>query len=523
MDWSLPYQSRREAVIAKNMVATSQPLAAQAGIEMLQNGGNAIDAALATAITLTVVEACANGIGGDAFAIVHDGEKLHGLNGSGRSPALLTPGSIDGKIPEVGWLPITVPGAVSAWVALHERFGSVEFASLFEPAIRYAADGFHVSRQTADRWQAGCARYGHLQSWCDTFLIDGEPPKAGQLVHLPDHATTLQDIATTNGESFYRGTLATQIDAASQADGGLLRADDLASHTCEWVDPISINLGDASLFELPPNGQGIAALIALKILLAMDVDLSNCDDPRVIHIQIEAMKCAFSDVHAFVGDPEIGGSCDDLLSEDRIAQHASTLTSVASIVNPDVLPRHSSTVYLATGDSSGKMVSFIQSNFEGFGSGIVIPNTGIAMQNRGIGFSLDASHPNCIGPSKRPYHTIIPAFIEQVGGMNVAFGVMGGHMQPQGHVQVVCRMIFAGQNPQAALDAPRWRLAGGNKIAIEQGWDADLFDALQVMGHELEIAESRSVKFGGGQVVYQVDQGYVGASDQRRDGQACGV
>ena len=523
MDWSLPYQAQREAVIAKNMVATSQPLAAQAGIQMLQNGGNAIDAALATAITLTVVEACANGIGGDAFAIVHDGNGLHGLNASGRSPALLTLESVDGKMPEVGWSPITVPGAVSAWVALHERFGSLSFDSLFEPAIRYATDGFHVSRQTASRWQAGYARYGHFSSWRDTFLIDGSPPKVGQYVQLPDHATTLQEIADTKGESFYRGDLAQQIEAAAKSEGGLLRAEDLASHTCEWVDPLSISVGDATLYELPPNGQGIAALIALKILQATDMDLSNCDDPRVIHMQIESMKLAFSDVYAFLGDPEVSGDCADLLDENRISQHASSLIAIATNVDPEVLPRHSSTVYLATGDNSGKMVSFIQSNFEGFGSGVVIPNTGIAMQNRGIGFSLDASHPNCIGPSKRPYHTIIPAFIEQSGGLNVAFGVMGGHMQPQGHLQVVCRMIFAGQNPQAALDAPRWRLAGGNKVAIEQGWNIDLYDALRIMGHDLAIEEERSVKFGGGQIVYQIDRGYVGASDQRRDGQACGV
>ncbi|HIN09234.1 MAG TPA: gamma-glutamyltransferase, partial [Phycisphaerales bacterium] len=255
MDWSLPYPAQREAVLAKNIVATSQPLAAQAGIEMLRKGGNAIDAAIATAITLTVVEPSANGIGGDAFAIVHDGKKLHGLNGSGRSPALLTPESVDGEIPKVGWLPVTVPGAVSAWVALHERFGSVEFATLFEPAIAYATDGFLVSRQTAAGWKRGADRYNHLQSWCDTFLIDGKTPQVGQLMKLPDHATTLNEIAASKGESFYSGDLANQIDAASQDGGGLIRADDLASHTCVWVDPLSIDVGSAAFYELPPNGQ----------------------------------------------------------------------------------------------------------------------------------------------------------------------------------------------------------------------------------------------------------------------------
>ena len=366
MDWSLPYSSNREVVLGKNVVAASQPLAAQAGLEMMRRGGNAVDAALATAIASTVVEPCANGIGGDAFAIVHDGENIYGLNGSGKSPALM-PTSIEGEIPSVGWLPVTVPGQISLWVSLHKKFGKRSFAALFEPAIHYARNGFLVSPQTATRWKNGTDRFRESQSWCDTFLFDGEVPEVGQLITLPDHAETLQEIAETNGESFYRGALAEKIDAASQANGGFIRKEDLEEHACTWVEPLSIAVGDARFYELPPNGQGIAALIAMKIVEANGVDLSNCDNPVVLHTQIEAMKRAFTDAHAFVADPEISGDCGDLLDDERIQQHCATITDEPTPINASAIPRYSSTVYLATGDEHGMQCSFIQSNFEGFG------------------------------------------------------------------------------------------------------------------------------------------------------------
>lgn len=525
MDWSLPYPTRREPVFAHNVVATSQPLAAQAGLEMLRRGGNAIDAAIATAITLTVVEPCSNGIGSDAFAIVHDGTRLHGLNASGCSPALLQPDcpELSDGMPATGWMPVTVPGAVSAWVALHERFGSLEFKTLFQPAITYATRGFQVSRQTAQGWKRSVQRYSQFQSWCETFLKHGKPPEVGELMCLPDHAMTLKEIAETGGASFYSGSIAEQIDAASRQEGGLIRGEDLALHSCRWVDTISIDIGDAVLHELPPNGQGIAALIAMAMLLKTDTDLTDCDDPVVLHYQIESMKRGFADAHAFVADPEVAGDARELLTDERIAMHAAQLTACANEVDPTALPKQSSTVYLATGDASGNMVSFIQSNYEGFGSGIVIPNTGIAMQNRGRGFSMESSHPNCVGPNKRPFHTIIPAFIQRESGGSMAFGVMGGLMQPQGHMQVTCRVVCAGQNPQAALDAPRWRLLGGRRIAIEPGFDEDVYEKLRDFGHELELADSCSIAFGGGQAVYQLEDGYIAASDQRRDGQAVGM
>jgi gamma-glutamyltranspeptidase / glutathione hydrolase len=518
IDWSLPYASNREAVLGKNVVACSQPLASQAGLEMIWQGGNAVDAALASAIVSTVVEPCANGIGGDAFAIVHDGKKIHGINGSGKSPALM-PTSIEGEIPSVGWLPVTVPGAVATWMMLHERFGNLALSRIFSPGITYAREGFLVSPQTATRWQHGTDRFRESKSWCDTFLFEGKAPEVGQCITLPDHANTLEEIAETKGESFYRGNLADKIDAASQDGGGYLRKSDLEAHTSEWVEPLSIQVGDARFYELPPNGQGIAALIAMKIVQKTGVDLSNCDDPKVLHVQIEAMKRAFADAQAFVADPEISGDCGDLLEGSRIAKHTGTISNSASDIDESAIPRYASTVYLATGDEHGMQCSFIQSNFEGFGSGMVVPGTGIALQNRGRGFSLDQNHPNAIGPSKRPFHTIIPGFLEQ-GSMRTPFGVMGGPMQPQGHLQVVCRMLFAKQNPQATLDAPRWKLLGGKKVAIEPGFSEDVYATLRGLGHELEIAPCRTVAFGGGQIVQGIADGYAGASDSRRDGQA---
>ena len=517
-DWSLPYPSRREAVLARNMVATSQPLAAQAGLEMLRRGGNAVDAAIAGAIALTVVEPCANGIGSDAFAIVGDDTGLYGLNASGKSPV-----QFDGSaITSTGWSPVTVPGAVSGWVALSEKFGDLDFETLFEPALHYANDGFHVSRQTALGWARGAVRYAEFETWQQTFTTNGTPPRVGELVKLPDHGKTLQEIAETRGESFYCGRLAECMHETSVNEGGFLRLEDLASHKCRWVDPIGIDCSEHTLFELPPNSQGITALIAIGILQLLDHDLSACDSPEVLHLQIESMKRAFADANAFVADPDISGTCEDLLEENRLKQHASSISQSAVDCDQATLPRYSSTVYLASGDAKGRLVSFIQSNFEGFGSGIVIPKTGIALQNRGLGFSSDPNHPNCAGPSKQPFHTIIPAMLCDTKGARMAFGVMGGPMQPQGHLQVTCRIVFGNQNPQAAIDAPRWKLLGGRQVAIEPGFPPSVYEGLKERGHDLVIAEDRTVAFGGGQAVCQLGHGYVGASDQRRDGQAVG-
>ena len=515
IDWSLPYSSQREGVLGGAAVAASQPLAAQAGLEMLRRGGTAADAAIATAITLTVVEPTANGIGGDAFAMAWDGETLHGLNASGRSPELLTSDAA-GRLPSNGWIPVTVPGAVSGWVALHGRLGRLPFADLFGPAIRYAERGFPVSRQTAEAWARAAVRFKDMPGWVSAFPV----PSPGDMFRAPDMAATLAEIAESGGESFYRGHLADAVDSAARRDGGLLRRSDLESHTVEWVEPIGTTFGRGVLHELPPNGQGIAALIAAAILQELGVD-GGGDEVPVLHMQIEYMKRAFADAHQLVADPEYM-KCEvgDMLAADRIELHAKDIGRSASIIDGCVLPRYSSTVYLAAGDEEGGMVSFIQSNFEGFGSGIVVEGTGIALQNRGRGFTLEEGHPNEVGPGKRPFHTIIPAFVTDERGAVGAFGVMGGPMQPQGHLQVGYRMLVGAQNPQAAIDAPRWRLLGGNRLAVEPGWPGEVYEGLRKMGHDLEIADARTVAFGGGQAIFRLSEGYFGASDPRRDGQA---
>lgn len=518
IDWDLPYASSREAVLGDGVVATSQPLAAQAGLEMLQRGGSAADAAIAAAITLTVVEPTANGIGGDAFALASDGDDLLGLNASGRSPALMTREAV-GDLPATGWTSVTVPGAVSAWVALHERCGQRPFTELFEAAIGYARNGFPVSRQCAAGWKRAAARYESFADWTASFASGGVPGP-GERFACPDQAATLEEIAASGGASFYRGDLAAAMDAASRAAGGLLRGDDLEAHEPLWVDPLSARVGPCRLHELPPNGQGIAALIALALLEALGAR-GECDDPALLHLQIEAMKAAMHRCRALVADPD--HLTADVSAALEVGSLIGTIGQSAADLDPSAVPRTSSTVLVTTGDSAGRAVSFIQSNFEGFGSGIVIPGTGIAMQNRGIGFSLEAGHPNEVGPGKRPFHTIIPAMLSDEQGVRAAMGVMGGPMQPQGHLQVAWRMCNCGQNPQAALDAPRWRVLGGRRVAIEPGFDEGVYEALRARGHELELAEERSVAFGGGQVAWRLEDAWLGASDQRRDGQAVAI
>jgi gamma-glutamyltranspeptidase/glutathione hydrolase len=522
--WDLPYPSRREAVLARNVVATSQPLAGQAGLEMLHLGGNAVDAAVAAAATLAVVEPTSNGIGGDAFAIVSAEGGLHGLNASGRSPRSLTAAQFAGlgAVPETGWAGVTVPGAVSAWAALSERFGVLTFDRLMEPAIRYAREGFVVSRQTAAAWREAREVYRTFESWERTFCPDGRAPAAGERFRSDDHGHTLEAIAASRGESFYRGEIAERIAAHAAETGGLITADDLAAHRPEWVTPLSMAYRGHELHEIPPNGQGLAALMALGILGHLNVADAGPDTATSLHLQIEAMKLAFADVHRYVADPE-WMDVDVAALLDR-----TYLESRAGLIDPDRAgepdfggPRPGGTVYLAAADASGIMVSFIQSNWTGFGSGIVVPGTGIALHNRGCGFTLEPGHPNEVGGGKRPYHTIIPGFLTKDGEPVMAFGVMGGAMQPQGHTQVVVRIVDFGQNPQAALDAPRWRVDAGRKITVEQGFDEEVYEGLRRRGHEVELAP-QTVAHGGGQAIYRLDDGYFGASDLRRDGQAVG-
>ena len=520
-----PYPSQRMPVMAKNMVATSQPLAVQAGIDILRKGGNAVDSALATAITLAVVEPTSNGIGSDAFCIVWDGEKLHGLNASGRSPAGVDSAQFGDatQMPLWGWDAVTVPGCVSAWVALSDRFGKLPFEDLFQSAIYYAREGYLVSPITANAWADIPDEYYNFGDF-SSFLPNGRPPLAGDLFRFPDQAATLEAIASTKGDEFYKGGIAKRIAEAAKNAGAKLTAEDMAAHQCDWVDLISVEYNGVELHEIPPNGQGLAALIMLGILRHHNVSQYPVDSVDSLHCQIEAMKLAFADAHRYIADPAfMDVSVDDLLKSDYLAERSTLID-----MNRASLPVHGSlpkrgTVYLSTADQSGMMVSMIQSNYHGFGSGIVIPGTGISLQNRGAGFSLTEGHPNQFGPSKRPYHTIIPAFLTQGGEPLMSFGVMGGPMQPQGHAQMVVRTVDYGQNPQVASDAPRWQVMENQEVALDNGYGEEVRTGLAKKGHVLYSNElDPSFSMGGAQLIQKVDGGYIAGSDHRKDGMAAG-
>jgi gamma-glutamyltranspeptidase/glutathione hydrolase len=518
-DWQQPYPSQRSPICAANVVASSQPLAVQAGLDALRRGGNAVDAALATAITLTVVEPNNNGLGSDAFCQVWDGERLHGLNASGRAPAGWDRGRFGDRIamPALGWDAVTVPGAVSAWVALSERFGRLPFEQLFDHAIRYAEAGFQVGPKTAWYWQQAVEALRDFPA----FLAHFTPaPRAGERFRRPDLARSLRLIAQTRGAAFYRGELAERIAAAAAAAGGALCADDLAEHSADWVEPIAQPYRDVTLHEIPPNGQGLAAQIALGILAHRDVP--PLDSADWYHQQIEAMKIAVRAAFDHFADPAAMRLAPaDLLEPDMLARAARTIGQRAAALPPRQLPIGPDTVYLATADEQGWMVSFIQSNYQGFGAGIVVPGTGIAMQNRGHGFSLDVDHPNCVAPRKRPYHTIIPGFVTGGAGPLMAFGVMGGHMQHQGHVQMVTRIFDHRQNPQAASDAPRWHLYPDFSVGLEPGFPHAMAEALRDRGHEVRYENQEHI-FGGAQLICRTRDGYVAGSDHRKEGHAAG-
>ncbi len=548
-DWTFPYPSQRMPVFAANVVATSQPLAAQAGLRMMERGGNAIDASIATAAALTVVEPTSNGLGSDAFALIWHGGKLHALNASGKSPAALSPDHFAGKssIPALGWGSVTVPGAISAWAALHERFGSLPFDELLAPAVKYAHDGYPVSPQTSNAWHRAQATYQEFQEWQATFCPTGRAPRPGDIYKSEDHGRTLESIALTSGRCFYEGELARAIASHAQQTGGLLTLNDLQAHEPLWVEPISLDYHGITVHELPPNGQGLAALLALGLARRFDLASLDPDAAESIHIKIEAMKLAFADAHRFIADPDaMDLTVDDLLDESYLDARAALIRRDRAQDFQHGSPKPGGTVYLATADAAGNMVSFIQSNYMGFGSGIVVPGTGIALQNRGANFTLEAGHPNQVAGGKRPYHTIIPGFATSVTHAGVkrtathgspsgapgpsphptpllAFGIMGGFMQPQGHMQFIARLADHNQNPQAALDAPRWRVEDGMRVSIEPGLASEVYGQLRDLGHDVTIADARTVAHGGGQAICRLSDGvYLGASDQRRDGQAVG-
>jgi gamma-glutamyltranspeptidase / glutathione hydrolase len=578
-DWTAGYPSVRQPIFARNIVSTSHPLAAQAGLRMLAAGGNAVDAAIAAAAVMTIVEPCSNGLGSDAFAIVWDGSELHGLNASGCAPAAWTPAYFHSRhgeaMPTRGWDAVTVPGAVAGWVALSERFGRLPLAEVLQPAIAVAERGYAVPVIVASKWAAAAEVQDLVKQpgFAQTFLPHGRAPHPGERFTMPGAARTLRAIAATNGAAFYEGEIAQALAAHAAAHGGAMRASDLADFRPQWVQPLQQRYRDFSVHEIPPNGQGIAALMALGIASHFDLAAMPVDGADAQHIQIEAMKLAFADVYRYVAEPAaMTVSASDLLDENYLRERARLIdlrrAQVFEAGSPTDVHRRGGTIYLAAADESGLMVSFIQSNYMGFGSGVVLPDWGLSLQNRGHAFSLDPASPNVVAPGKRPFHTIIPAFLtkpkatsllppskgegrdggemveelrtgearrrdggEIVAKLNtsniepvMSFGVMGGNMQPQGHMQTLVRMLDYGQNPQAACDAPRWRFNAGLEINVEAAMNPITTQALKDRGHQVDVIQDTYQDFGAGQFIWRLGdpavEGYVAASDSRRDGQA---
>jgi len=521
------YPSRRSPVLARNAVATSQPLATQAGIAMLAQGGNAVDAALAAAITLTVVEPTGNGLGSDAFCILWDGKALHGLNASGRSPAAWTPDRFRHltAMPGRGWETVTVPGAVSAWVDLSARFGRLPFPALFAPAIGHAETGFLVSPVIADLWQRAVPELRDQPGFAEAFLLQDRAPRVGEVFRAPAMAQTLRAIAESKGEAFYRGTLSEQIEAFARRYNAAMTAADLGRHRNDWCGTLHQDFGGVTLHEIPPNGQGIAALMALGILGETELATLALDSVEALHLQIEAIKLAFADIDAYVADLDHMKSITpaDLLSPAYLKRRAAVIDRKRAQVFGAGAPKEGGTVCLAAADADGMMVSYIQSNYAGFGSGVVVPGTGISLQNRGLGFTLEPGHPNQVGPDKRPFHTIIPGFVMKDGAPEMAFGLMGGAMQAQGHVQMVVRTMLWNQDPQTAADAPRWRYVSGLDVAVEPAIGEATITALTARGHRIGVEPpDASYGFGGAQLIRRIEGGYIAGSDPRKDGFATG-
>jgi len=519
-----PYASRRTAVFASNgVVATSQYLAAQAGLDILRKGGNAIDAAIAVAACLTVTEPTSNGIGGDAFAIVWTNNQLYGLNASGPAPQLINKHTIykSGytQIPRHGWIPVTVPGIPAAWRELSVKFGKLPFSKLLEPAITYAEKGYPVSPVVSYNWNLCYQQYRKdlkdtiFQEWFKIFAPSGHAPKPGELWSSPDHARTLTSIAESNAQSFYTGDIAERMIDFSQKTGGYLLKEDLENYKPEWVNPISINYRGYDIWELPPNGHGLIVLLALNILEGFDID--ELGYAIFCHKLIEAIKLAFADGFKYIADPDyMNISLPFLLSKEYADKRRKLITDKA--LPPErVNPECGGTVYLATADSEGNMVSYIQSNYTGFGSGLVVPGTGIALHNRGCCFTLEDNHPNCLMPGKRPYHTIIPGFITRNNQAIGPFGVMGALMQPQGHVQVITNMIDRKLNPQATLDAPRWQWTKDNSILVESSFPEEIVNFLKSLEHNV-IVSSETASFGRGQIIWKNENNVLSAGTEPR-------
>ncbi|GIW00480.1 gamma-glutamyltransferase [Roseiflexus sp.] len=524
------FRSRRSVVMThRGVVATSQPLAAQAGLRMLLAGGSAADAVVAAAAALNVVEPMSTGIGGDAFALIYDAQSrtVHALNGSGRAPAALSRETFTARgltgIPLTGMLPVTVPGAVDAWVELLAAYGRLPLSQVLAPAIDYAENGFPVSEIIARGWKLAEPKLAAHPDTARTYLPQGRAPRAGELFRQPGLARSLRLIAEGGRDAFYRGAIAAAIAATSARDGGALTLEDLAAHRSTWETPISVTYRGYTVYECPPNGQGITALIALNILEGFDMAALPPASPEALHLQIEALRLAFADAAAYVADPaHVHVPTDRLLSAAHASARRAQIDPQRAMpsVHVGALPGGHDTVYVTAVDADGNAVSFINSLYMGFGSGVVAGDTGICLQNRGAGFVLDPNHPNCVAPGKRPYHTIIPCMVTRGDRLWASFGVMGGFMQPQGHVQMLVNMIDFGMNPQEALDAPRFELIdpylSQDAVALEH--DPAIAAALTARGHHV-VDRQGMFGFGGGQIIVVDDAGVRHAgSDPRKDG-----
>lgn len=541
------FATRSEVIAPHGMVATSQPLAAQVGLRVLREGGSAVDAAIAANAALALMEPTGCGIGGDLFAIVWDADsqQLHGLNASGRSPLGLSYDELKAElrrrerdtIPPYGLLPISVPGAVDGWFELHDRFGELPMKDVLAPAIEYAEQGFPVSELIAHYWARSVPILKDQPgAFLETFTIDGRAPRKGELFRNPDLAKTLRKLAAGGREVFYEGEIAERIDRFFREVGGPLRKRDFEQHESEWVEPVSVDYRGYRVWELPPNGQGIAALQMLQILEGYDIGAMERTSPELLHLMIEAKKLVFEDRARYYADPDFADiPIDELISEAYAERRR-------KLIDPDRAAERvtagrpqldeGDTIYLSAADAEGNMVSLIQSNYRGMGSGVVVPGLGFGFQDRGELFTMEEGHPNVYAPGKRPFHTIIPAFVTKDGEPLMSFGVMGGSMQPQGHVQILTNIIDFGMNLQEAGDAARWRHGGsssptggtmtdGGYVALESGFPYETVRALERLGHDVRVSVGG---FGGYQAVARdPEQGvYVGASESRKDGHAVG-
>ena len=533
-----PFASRSEVIGTNGMVATSHPLATQIGLDILKSGGNAVDAAIAANIALGLMEPTGNGIGGDLFAIVWDAKtkKLYGLNASGPAPQSLSieyfkDNNLE-KIPAYGPLPVSVPGAVDGWIKLHEKFGNKKFISLFEPTIAYAKDGFPVSELIAYYLDGSAKRFADYPNFKDVWMKNGSTPKKGEIFKNPELAKTLEEISKTKRESFYEGQLASTMANFIQEQGGFLSFEDLKTYHAEWVEPVSSNYRGYDVWELPPNGQGIAALQILNLLEHFDIRAMGLFSAEYIHHFVEAKKLAFADRAKYYADPAFNNiDIETLISKEYAKERLPLIDSnKAALTDEAGILKQGDTIYLTTADKDGNMVSLIQSNYRGMGSGMVPPGLGFMLQDRGELFSLDPTHANALEGGKRPFHTIIPAFITKDGEPFVSFGVMGGATQPQAHAQIVINLVDFGMNLQEAGDAPRIVHSGssqptdevmldGGSISLEKGFGEAIEKQLEDLGHVIKYDKG---SFGGYQAIMKKDGVYFGASESRKDGQAAG-